>query len=402
MSAPTFWPVGTLIIESAPGSAQQISPFGTGLPGNSSYQELDSSVQLHSLSHSDTDFTPAIRNRRRRSPTPGTGLHDQNYHTQNASHVVRNVGQSVVAGNVYEPERLVFNGNIEDQYVPGSSRLPASMAVSNTTGGQHWHPVHATSRTPSPRRRSLQTWIEDEAGFPGCNVLVQQTEERESDSSLDGSDARESPGPRPIRIKKRPRRAICDAERAATKLNRIRGVCLRCKAQKEKCREFSHSPCRRCSELKPWRSLCVPAQFTDRSVFSRSLYKERVFQLAANIHSWIPGHTSGAKEVIHISNGYQPQLPLTVYKFEPRDRRLLEHILWRDAASMGFPRFPSSPYGLKDNLPKGLLDTYLDQHVPILLEKVEQQQPSSITSDTLWAAYMYTKQTTNKETVRIG
>lgn len=114
---------------------------------------------------------------------------------------------------------------------------------------EHASPIEDSTPSPKLRRSSLKTCELGETGlgFPGCYVLV-PTADSPPDS---GSQSGDGPEPSLVSAKKSVRRPMEEAERAAIKLNRKLGVCLRCKIFKE--RVFYRS-----LKLFPKSNFCSP------------------------------------------------------------------------------------------------------------------------------------------------
>jgi hypothetical protein len=72
---------------------------------------------------------------------------------------------------------------------------------------------------------------------------------------------------------------------------------------------------------------------------------------------------------VEAHNGYNPKLTLRAYTVSPHDGRLLSHILWRVTGKPDFNPFPSTYFGLKELPTTNELDSYLDQHVDLILRK---------------------------------
>ncbi|KAI5806288.1 hypothetical protein EDC01DRAFT_609618, partial [Geopyxis carbonaria] len=239
------------------------------------------------------------------------------------------------------------------------------------------------------RRESFETLPESDIGFPGCYVLVPSQEPPHILHSRRLSE------PRMSGVSRRTRRPMADSDRAAVKKNRRFGVCLRCKMFKEKCRGADPDqgiPCERCSSLKIWRGICVPALFADKNVFSREIYRSRAKILIDNIHSWNSAVDDYPIEV-EVHNGYQPTLNLTVHRFVPRNENLLEHILWREVGTPRFSVHPSTPYGLKGELTPEEIDTYIDSHVELFIKELaDVEGPHNVMyRQTSLAAYEYSR-----------
>ncbi|RPA99491.1 hypothetical protein L873DRAFT_1828020 [Choiromyces venosus 120613-1] len=243
---------------------------------------------------------------------------------------------------------------------------------------EHASPIE-DPETPSPklRRSSLKTCELGETGlgFPGCYVLV-PTADSPPDS---GSQSGDGPEPSLVSAKKNVRRPMEEAERAAIKLNRKLGVCLRCKIFKERCR--GGFPCDRCRSLRHWKNICVSAHFAHRSIFSRGLWKARLVPSMHNVAEWIPLPSSSV-EYIHVSNGYPPSIVVAVQRFRPIDSVLLDHILWRESRKTDFARIPSAAVAVSSEIPFDKLDGYFDDHIFPLVTEIHSLAGSQVHEQT--------------------
>ncbi|CAZ82073.1 unnamed protein product [Tuber melanosporum] len=232
---------------------------------------------------------------------------------------------------------------------------------------EHASPIE-DSEIPGPklRRSSLKTCELGETGlgFPGCFVLV-PTADSPPDSESQSGDG---PEPSLVSAKKSVRRPMEEAERAAIKLNRKLGVCLRCKIFKERCR--GGFPCDRCRSLRHWKNICVSAHFAHRSIFSRGLWKARLVPSLRNVAEWVP-LDSNSIEYIHVSNGYAPSIAVAVQQFKPVDSTLLDHVLWRELRKTDFARIPSSAIAVSSEIPFDKLDVYFGDHILPLVNEIQ-------------------------------
>ncbi|KAF8247772.1 hypothetical protein K440DRAFT_550521 [Wilcoxina mikolae CBS 423.85] len=249
-------------------------------------------------------------------------------------------------------------------------------------------PATLSPASDNSRQEELETCQLDE---PGCYVLVPTSGQNPDDNnrSNEAKHYRDKKNP----TKKGYRKPMDESERQAIKLNRKVGVCLRCKLFKEKCR--GGIPCDRCSSLKVWKSICVPAQFTEKAVFNRAIYRGRVSALLDNIRVWNPesNFIPSSPEHIDVHNGYGLSLKLTAHSFVPYDETLLDHILWRVVGKPGFNRLPSTCYGLKEELGTEILDDYIDKHLESLVNEEMTMEVAGICSPihalTIKSAYDY-------------
>ncbi|PWW80523.1 hypothetical protein C7212DRAFT_164996 [Tuber magnatum] len=254
---------------------------------------------------------------------------------------------------------------------------------------EHASPIE-DPETPSPklRRSSLKTCELGETGlgFPGCYVLV-PTADSPPDSESQSGDG---PEPSLVSAKKSVRRPMEEAERAAIKLNRKLGVCLRCKIFKERCR--GGFPCDRCRSLRHWKNICVSAHFAHRSIFSRGLWKARLVPSLRNIAEWVP-LASNPIEYIRVSNGYAPSIAIAVQRFRPVDSALLDHVLWRELRKTDFARIPSTAVAVSSDIPSDKLDVYFGDHILPLVTEIQMLAGSQVHertfAQTLRAAYDY-------------
>lgn len=91
-----------------------------------------------------------------------------------------------------------------------------------------------------------------------------------------------------------------------------------------------------------------------------------------------------------VSNGHHPVLRIQVHKYSPQDKSLLDHILWRGDAKSSFKRFPSTPFGIREEASvMADLDHYMDQHIPILLEELSKSTQDLIYVKTMRVAYQF-------------
>ena len=296
------------------------------------------------------------------------------------------------------------------------------------------------------RRPSLKTCELEEAGldFPGCYVLVPFEDPANSDSQAGGTE------PSVVSTKKSQRRPMEESERAAIKMNRKNGVCLRCKIFKERvglihscslprnrrlfADAFSRLPRNSAEEgfpatdvprlsiggifasqrflstrgYSPEVRLMSSVLFTRDISFAniylvgkKGLWKARLSPLLQNILEWLPESTHPV-EYIQVSNGYSPMLRLPLQRFTPIDPSLLEHIVWREVGRAGFARIPSSAVGISTEIPFDKLDHYFDDHIPDLVEEVVKTAGPEVHeqtfAQTLRVAYEYS--TAHPENVR--
>lgn len=112
-----------------------------------------------------------------------------------------------------------------------------------------------------------------------------------------------------------------------------------------------------------------------------------------NVGEWFPQDLR-YQEVIEVSNGYPPKLPITLQKFDPVDASLLEHILWRELRKTDFARIPSSPYGIIEEIPSQRLESYFDEHISYLVMEIQRNVGTTVSSQiyaqTLFSAHKYT------------
>ncbi|KAG0637455.1 hypothetical protein HOY80DRAFT_1010687 [Tuber brumale] len=216
------------------------------------------------------------------------------------------------------------------------------------------------------RRSSLKTCELGETGlgFPGCFVLV-PTADSPPDSESQSGDG---PEPSLVSAKKSVRRPMEEAERAAIKLNRKLGVCLRCKIFKERCR--GGFPCDRCRSLRHWKNICVSAHFAHRSIFSRGLWKARLVPSLRNVAEWVPLDPN-SMEYILVSNGHPPSISVAVQQFKPADPALLDHVLWRELRKTDFARIPSTAIAVSSEIPFDKLDVYFGDHILPLVTEIQ-------------------------------
>jgi len=94
--------------------------------------------------------------------------------------------------------------------------------------------------------------------------------------------------------------------------------------------------------------------------------------LLSNVAHWVTTGSSNAPLTITVSNGFPPLLTIEVQEYIPIDSRPLEHIIWRAMETETTPRRArSSPFGLiLGSLDVQVIDSYLDQIVPYVIEKV--------------------------------
>ncbi|KAI5794831.1 hypothetical protein FPQ18DRAFT_328492 [Pyronema domesticum] len=273
------------------------------------------------------------------------------------------------------------------------------------------------------RRQALEHRPIEEPGIPADNihpyvhVLVPTGHHDRDGACRSPDDARHLAEKKPVPARKGYRKPMDESERQAIKQNRKYGVCLRCKLFKERCR--GGIPCERCRSLKVWKSICVPAQFTEKAVFNRDIYGGRLGLLYANIDSWASDHQlkygmpesssrfdisgfdldNGPKEV-DVSNGYPPVLRVKAHHFVPIDRVLLEHILWRAPGKPGYNRLPSTSYGLKEEIASDALDDYIDSNFGYIFEDIKSRRAGTdpcivMHIDTIEAAYEYANSNKN-------
>lgn len=100
--------------------------------------------------------------------------------------------------------------------------------------------------------------------------------------------------------------------------------------------------------------------------------------LLENVESW----GTGATRKIQVSNGYSDlYLDLNVRDFKPKNRKLLDHVFWRETKDASFDAVESSAYGLskhdEDEFSKLALDNYLDGHVGYLLDEMKERHNKS-------------------------
>lgn len=283
--------------------------------------------------------------------------------------------------------------------VPGSPVDDASISLFPLSPDEAASPPARTAPEPdSPKEHSVTYSIPSPGegletcplDVPGCYVLVPAALNPTENTRTADQDAKNYRDKKAFTTKKGSRKPIDESERQAIKLNRKLGVCLRCKLFKEKCR--GGIPCDRCRSLKLWKNICVQAQFTEKAVFNRRIYQDRMEYLLDNIRDWDPQDSCISNpEYFEAHNGYPPTLTLKASKFTPHDVKLLEHIVWRVAGKPDYRPLPSTCFGLKEELSADDLDLYLDKHLPYILQEESQavDEESGIHASTIRAAYDY-------------
>ena len=75
---------------------------------------------------------------------------------------------------------------------------------------------------------------------------------------------------------------------------------------------------------------------------------------------------------VTIHNGFRPFLNLKVHGFIPKDPAVFEHMLWSNSGTPGLERHSSTYYGLQEQISDQILDRYLDQNVPYVIEDLKR------------------------------
>jgi len=87
-----------------------------------------------------------------------------------------------------------------------------------------------------------------------------------------------------------------------------------------------------------------------------------------------------APPTITVSNGFPVTLSLEVQEYTPHNTSALMHVIWRGMEAGTIPpRVQSSPFGLNPRrYDVRMIDSYLDEMVPHLIESVAKESPQLI------------------------
>lgn len=102
--------------------------------------------------------------------------------------------------------------------------------------------------------------------------------------------------------------------------------------------------------------------------------------LISNVANWIPMNPFVAPPTITVSNGFPVTLSLEVQEYTPHNTSALIHVIWRGMEAGTIPpQVQSSPFGLNPRrYDVRIIDSYLDEMVPHLIESVAKESPQLI------------------------
>jgi hypothetical protein len=116
-----------------------------------------------------------------------------------------------------------------------------------------------------------------------------------------------------------------------------------------------------------------------------------------NIERWKP--SAGHKAKIYVSTGYKPMLQLSVYKYVPKDRRLLDHFIWRNGCEEATTRTASPPWGLQreETLERQEINVFIDAMIDELLNEDSFRRKDKIWTHVFHFAYSLSKDEAEKD-----